>query len=215
MLRRFVLGCSLVAVVVAVLPDLSEAAPPLALKRSDYPAGATIAALPATNAQADVLLGPLHRSTFERLQRIDGVGWLQAASWKFQTGRGAATQEHRTIWGYGINVFSNARHAMAAEADRKLRTRSYRVAHLAAFLYQLGDVKQTLAVVFFTYRNVEVESYYEYYGVAPASMAKRLHHIFSRQNSHLAHETRLLVKAMQKGPTAIPTNTPTITPMPT
>ena len=187
----------------------------LALPRSDYPHGARISPRPATNAEADQLLGPAHSSTFERLHRIDGEGWLQAALWSFRTGKGMAAEQHSTIFGYGLNVFKNRHQAQGALADVKIQTRPYRVAHLHALLYTSSDVRQTLVFVFFAYRNIEVEAYYEYSGVAPTHLARTLRHIFSRQSSHLAHLARRLAHELRVQPTPSPTATSTATPSPT
>lgn len=179
-----------------------------------------MAAIPATNAQADVFLGPVHRSSFSRLHRLDGEGWLQGAVWHFKTGKGGATWHHLTKFGYAISVFRNAKLARGALKDIKLKTRRYRVAHLPALLFQSSDVKESLVFVFFVYHSIEVEAYYEYRGVAPARLAKRLRHIFSRQSSHLAHLARLLRQRRHQKVSQSP-STPTIvlpntaTPVPT
>ncbi len=211
-IRRFALAFGIIPLVVAVVPRTSSAAISLALPRSDYPHGAAIAAIPATNVEADHLLGPAHRSLFEKLHRLDGAGWLQAALWHFKTGKGGAAQRHQTIYGYGINVFKNAKSARHALADVKIKTAQYRVAHLPALIFQSSDVRVTLVFVFFAYRNIEVEAYYEYRGVAPTRLAKRLRHIFSRQASHLAHFARKLSRRLRTTPTPLPTDTPTDTP---
>src|SRR5438105_1439113 len=115
---------------VAVVPRVSSAAPSLALPRSEYPHKAKIAAFPATNSEADRLLGPVHRSSFERLHRLDALGWLQAAQWHFNTGRGRARWHHLTIFGYGINVFRTKKQAEQVLRDVKLKTRPFGVSRL-------------------------------------------------------------------------------------
>jgi len=204
---------------VAVAPGSSSAAVSLALPRSDYPRGASIAAIPATNTEADRLLGPAHRSMFDQLHRLDGAGWLQAAVWHFKTGKGGAAQVHQTIFGYGINVFKNAKAARNALADVKIKTTRYGLSNLSAWAFRSSDVRVTLVFVFFTYRSIEVEAYYEYRGVAPVRLSKRLRHTFSRQVSHLGHLARVLSSRMRQmptpSPTDTPTDTPTVTPLPT
>jgi hypothetical protein len=184
----------------------------LALPRSDYPRGAQIAAIPATNVEADRLLGPAHRSVFDKLHRVDGAGWLQAAIWYFKTGKGGAAQIHQTLFGYGINVFKNARAARIALSDVKIKTTRYGLSNLSAWAYRSSDVRVTLVFVFFAYRSIEVEAYYEYRGVAPLRLSKRLRHAFSRQVSHLGHLARVLSSRMRQTPTPAPTDTPTDTP---
>src|SRR5206468_4078721 len=94
-----------------------------------------------------------------------------------------------------------------------------KIAHLTFHLYQVSDVHQTLVFAFFAYREVEVEAYYEYKGVAPTSLAKTVRHKFSTQTSHLAHYARLLSALDHRKPTATPrpssTPVPTSTPLPT
>jgi hypothetical protein len=191
------------------------------LRAADYPHGAQIASRPATNQEADRFLHPVHRSTFEQLHRQDGLGWLQFARWEFRTGKGGATQNHVTTFGYGISVFPNHKAAQRSLQDVKLKVRPYRVAHLAARIYSSVDTHQALTFVFFDFRAVEVEAYYEYTGVAPRTVATSLRHTFSRQLSHLAHTARLLDQSLRSpAPTAtptmtlIPTATPTLTPTP-
>lgn len=217
MIRRCAAVVCVTAVALAAGPRSSSAAVQLALPRSDYPHGARIAQYPATNAEADRLLGPVHRSSFERLHREDGQGWIQAALWSFRTGRGGNVVRHATIFGYGINVFGRASQARHALVDLKVQTRTYRVAHLSALLFQTSTVHQTLVFLFFVYHTIEVETYYEYQGVAPTRLARSIRHTFSRQSSHLAHLARVLTRAIQQHPTATPTDTltPTLTPSPT
>jgi hypothetical protein len=216
-IRRIVLVAGIVSLAFAVTPRTSSAAFSLALARRDYPHGSQIAELPATNKEADVRLGPAHRSTFERLHRLDGEGWLQAAVWQFTTGRGGARRQHRTVYLYGINVFRNRAAAGRALADVKLQTRATRVAHLPALIYHVSDVRRTLVFIFFAYREVEVETYLEYTGVAPATMAKELRHHLSTQSSHLAHAARRLSALLHQKPpaTATPSSTPAATDTPT
>jgi hypothetical protein len=167
--------------------------------------------LPATNERADYLFQSVHRTSFERLHREDGLGWLQAAIWYFKTGKGGAQEKHMTIFGYGINIFHNHREAKRALADVKIKHRLYRVAHLPALLYRSSDAEHTLLFVFFAYRNIEIEAYYEYNGVAPASVSHTLRHIFSRQGSHLAHYARRYSAASREAPTPTSTSTPSPT----
>jgi hypothetical protein len=223
-IRRLVpaLGVLLLALVFA--PRVSTAAPSLALPRSDYPSGSKLAVVPATDAAADTYLAPAHRSTFERLGRLDGAGWLQFATWRFSTGRGGALVQHQTTFGYGISIYRNARAASQAVADVKLKTHRSTVAQLPVQLFRSSDSRETLVFCFFTYKAVEVEAYYEYVGVAPTSVAATLKHIFSRQRSHLAQIARALSAAVQSTATQTPTSTatpvpptatPTTTPLPT
>jgi hypothetical protein len=202
----------IIPIMVAVVPGSSSAAVSLALPRSDYPRGARIAAIPATNIEADRLLGPAHRSMFNTLHRVDGAGWLQAAIWHFKTGKGGAAQVHQTIFGYGINVFKNARAARNALADVKIKTTRYGLSNLSAWAFRSSDARVTLVFVFFAYRSIEVEAYYEYRGVAPLRLSKRLRHTFSRQVSHLGHLARVLSGRLRQTPTPSPTDTPTDTP---
>jgi len=206
---------SIIPVMFLVVPESSFAARSLALPRSDYPGNAQIVALPATNEQADRLLGPAHRSSFGRLHRVDGLGWLQAAIWQFKTGRGRETQQHQTLFGYGINVYHNAAQARRALSDVKIKAKQYRVAHLAALMYRSSDVRETLYFVFFAYKSVEVEEYLEYTGVASAKLSTSLHHVFSRQSSHLAHLARVLGASLNQAPLPTPTSSPSPTLSPT
>lgn len=212
--RSRVLRLCAVPLLLIAVPYTSSEALSLALPRSDYPHGSQIAALPATNEVADQLLGPVHRSHFGVLHRVDGDGWLQAAKWHFKTGRGAAKWDHLTIFGYAINVFRSARQAKHALQDVKIKTQPFRVAHLSALFYRSSDANETLVFHFFVYKSVEVEAYYEYKGSAPVSVAASLHHIFSRQSSHLARLAQKLSQRMGQAPPT-PTATMTATPSPT
>ena len=135
---------------------------------------------------------------------------MQAAVWHFITGRGATAWHHRTVFLYAINLFHTSRQASHAVADEKLRTHATRIAHLPALRYGVSDVHETLVFAFFSYREVEVEAYYEYRGVAPTALATAIHHTFSTQTSHLAHVARRLSALIHTAPTAthVPTNTP-------
>jgi len=195
----------------------SAAAGSLALQRSDYPYGSRIAAIPATNAAADQYLAPVHHSSFEHLHRLDGSGWLQFGTSAFRTGSGTSAQTHQTIYGYGVNVFRTQKAAGHALKDVKIPTTRVRVAHLSARRFTSTDANETLVFVFFRVRTAEVEAYYQYAGVAPASIAASLHHYFGRQLSHLAHLVRLYT-SRPPPPTATPvppTATATDTPVPT
>lgn len=165
---------------------------------------------PATNAEADARFHRVHRSTFERLRRVDGLGWLQAAVWHFELGRGSARQRHLVTYGYAINVFANGQQARKAMHDVRLRVKWFRVAHIPATRYTASDAHVSLEFVFFAYGSVEVESYYEYMGAAPVKVARMLHETYSSQDSHLAHLARLLNTSLH----ATPTVTPTVTPLP-
>lgn len=199
--------------VVGAMPRESSAATSLGLVHRDYPKGSHIVVVPATNVFADRYLQPAHRSSFEHLHRLDGVGWLQFATWHFSTGAGKVKQQHQTNFGYGINVFKNHKAAKHAVADVKLPTTISRVAHLPARRFRSTDATRTLVFVFFVYRTIEVEAYYEYTGVAPLKMAHRLRHTFSTQSSHLAHLVRKLLAAPTPTSTPMPaaTDTPTET----
>ncbi|HEX6507350.1 MAG TPA: hypothetical protein VF221_06940 [Chloroflexota bacterium] len=213
LIRRLVLAAGVMSLAVAVTPRSTSAAFTLALSHGDYPNGSRVAELPATNHEADLRLGPVHRSSFERLHRTDGEGWLQAAVWHFITGRGGTRWQHRTVFLYGINIFRSAKSATQALADVKLRTRLSRVAHLPSRLYRVSDAHQTLIFQFFVYREVEVEAYYEYKGVAPAGLAGSLRHRFGTQTSHLASLARKVSALLHRKPTAtpLPSDTPTAT----
>lgn len=203
----------LLVVGVALFPRTQSVAATLSLRHPDYPHGARIVVVPATNASADRYLAPVHRSTFERLHRLDGAGWLQFATWHFKTGVGRTAAVHQTIYGYGINLFRRRRDARRALQDVKVPTRSYRIAHLPGRLFRSSTAEQTLVFAFFLYHAVEIEAYYEYSGVAPAAIAKKLRHSFNTQLSHLAHLTRVFERQRPPSPTATPT--PTLTPVPT
>jgi hypothetical protein len=76
---------------------------------------------------------------------------------------------------------------------------------------------------FFAFREVEVEAYYEYKGVAPTNLAASIRHKFSTQTSHLASYARRLSALNHQKPTstlrltstALPTSTATPIPTPT
>lgn len=216
-IRRLTLALALVLVLAALLPLSTSAAVNLSLPKSDYPRGAQIAILPATNVEAYKLLRSAHRSTFDHLHRIDGVGWLQAAIWHFSTGRGAAKQQHQTLFGYGINVFHTGRQAQKAISDASIKRHRGKVAHLPAMIYHSSDAHVTLRYTFFAYKNIEVEAYYEYFGAAPRHISTMLRRLSNRQNSHLAHLARVLHARMNQAPTdtPVPTDTPTPTSTPT
>jgi hypothetical protein len=212
-IRRLILAAGVFTLMFAATPRSSSAAFSLALARGDYPHGSQITGLPATNHEVDIRLGPVHRSSFNHLHRIDGDGWLQAAVWHFTTGRGAAKWRHRTVFLYAINLFHNHQEAVRAVSDQKIHAHPSKVAHLPSLLYGVSDVHQTLVFAFFAYREVEVEAYYEYKGVAPTGLAKSIRHQFSTQTSHLAHFARRLSTLDHEKPT--PTPNPTRTPVPT
>lgn len=218
-IRRLILAAGVMTLAFAVTPRSSSAAFSLALARADYPSGSRIAGLPATNREVNIQFGPVHRSSFDRLRRIDGDGWLQAGIWHFTTGRGATRWQHRTVFLYAINLFHNHQEATRAVADEKLRARVSKIARLPARIYRVSDVRQTLVFASFAYREVEVEAYYEYKGVAPTRLAASLRHKFSTQTSHLAHYARQLSALDHRKPTATPRPTstppPTETPFPT
>jgi len=210
-IRRFVLALSAVSLVVIAAPLPSSAALSLALARSDYPRGARITALPATDQQTDLYFGPVHRSSFEQLHRMDGTGWIQASVWKFKTGRGGAGATHRVVFAYGINLFRTHRQARQAVHDVKIKTVHSRVARLGARRFESGDAHQTLIFLFFVYHEVEVEVYLEYRGTAPAAIDKLLRHDLSKQASHLVSLARKESHAVH----ATPTPTATAVPSPT
>ncbi len=211
--------------IAAPLP--SSAALSLGLARSDYPRGARITALPATDLQTDLYFGPVHRSSFEQLHRIDGAGWIQAAVWGFKTGRGGTRASHRVVFAYGINLFHTHRQARQAVHDVKIKTVHSRVAHLSARRFESSDAHQTLIFLFFVYNEVEVEVYLEYRGTAPAAIEGALRHDLSKQASHLVSLARKESRAVRATPTptatavpsptatATPTVTPTATALPT
>lgn len=194
----------------SIAPLDTSAAISLALSHRDYPRGFVVTALPATNAVADTYFGPVHRSSFSRLRRIDGEGWIQAGVWHFHTGRGTATKSHRTVFAYGIHVFKGMRGAQRALNDVKLRTRAYRVAHIWTRRYSVSAANGTLVFDFFRIGPIEVESYFEYTGVAPQSLRDSLRHAFSTQSSHLVALTRRYSTALRQHP-ATPTSVPTAT----
>lgn len=214
-IRPFALALSALLLLVLSPTRGTWAAHPLALPASDYPAGCAITAFPATNSVADRYLKPAHRSTFERLRRIDGLGWMQFATCSFVTGRGAASETHATLFGYGMNVFSSAKRAAHAIADVKLVTSPGRVGHLAARRFDRTTARESLHFLFFAAGPVEVEMYYEYSGTAPARTAARLAHAFARQGSHLARDARSLRDALRSAPSPTATLVPTDTPTPT
>lgn len=203
-IRRLILAAGVITLAFAVTPRTSSAAFSLALARGDYPRGSQITGLPATNHEVTVRLGPLHRSSFDRLHRVDGDGWLQAAVWHFTTGRGATRWRHRTIFLYAINVFHNGKQAQGAVADEKIGAHAARIGHLPCRWYQVSDVHGTLVVALFSYADVEVEAYYEYKGVAPAATAASIRHDFGTQTSHLAAFARRLHALNHRKPTPTP-----------
>lgn len=202
-----------------VVPRTLFAAPNLALPRSDYPNKSQVAVLPATNHVANRYFGPVHRSSFGALHRIDGAGWLQAAVWRFTTGKGGARRTHQTIFAYAINVYPSKKDARAAVSNVKIKTRPYRVSKIYSRLYQHTDGRETLDFLFFSYHSIEVESYYEYTGTAPAGIARSLHALFLKQGRHLAAMARKLHNSITSPPpppdTATPVPTDTATPPPT
>jgi hypothetical protein len=213
LIRRLILAAGVITLAFVATPRSSSAAFSLALARGDYPSGSQITGLPATNHEVNIRLGPVHRSSFDRLHRIDGDGWLQAAIWHFTTGRGATKWRHRTVFLYAMNLFHNHQEATGAVADEKIRAHATKIAHLPSLLYRVSDVHETLVFAFFAYREVEVEAYYEYKGVAPTSLAASIRHKFSTQTSHLAHFARRLSALIHQIPTSAPS--PTSTPLPT
>jgi len=209
-IRRFLLAPAALLAALSIAPLPTSAAFSLALSRHDYPSGFAVTPLPATNAVADTYFGPVHRTSFSRLGRIDGEGWIQAGLWHFRTGRGAAVRSHRTVFAYGVHVFKGARGSQRALNDLKLRTRLYRVAHLWTRRYAVSDAHGTLVFDFFRIGPVEVEAYFEYTGVAPLQLQDRLRHAFSTQSSHLVALTRRYSTALRQHPA-----TPTESPVPT
>lgn len=203
------------AVLGFAVPSRSQAAIVLALPHSEYPRGTRVAVLPATNVNADRYLRPVHRTPFMRLRRIDAAGWLQFGSWKFQTRAGGATTDHAVTFGYGINLFRRPDAAHRALADVKLKTAPSRIAHVPSRRYRAVTAQGTLVFIFFAYRTVEVEAYYEYAGVAPAAMAKRLRHVLLRQEAHLVALAKRLSRVRRPAATLVPTGSPTATPSPT
>jgi hypothetical protein len=171
--------------------------------------------LPATNAVVDRYFGPVHRSSFTALHRIDGAGWVQAAVWHFKTGKGGARRTHQTVFAYAINVYPSKKRAQAAVANVKIKTKPYRVSKIYSRIYRSSDGRETLVFLFFSYRGIEVESYYEYHGTAPARIAKSLRQAFHRQSVHLAAVARQLHRSiLRETPTEIPTAGNTETPTP-
>src|SRR5579884_3531907 len=200
-IRRFALVACLL-VVGAAIPEQSSAALSLALPRADYPHHTHIVVLPATNAEADHYFGPVHHTSFQRLHRVDGSGWIQAGLWQYTTGRGENLQIHHTVFAYGIHVFRSHAAARRALHDVRLRTLGTRVTHLYARAYVMSAAQETLVFLFFTYHDVLVESYLEYDGAAPASVSSLLMRDFHRQSSALAHLARRLHRAIhQPAPT--------------
>lgn len=200
---------------VVAAPRSLSAATNLALGKPDYPGGARIVSVPATNSAADRYLHPVHRSTFDALHRLDGAGWLQFGLWTFTTGAGPTREAHDTIFGYGINLFRTHKQAQRAFSDVKLKTWKSRAGRQSVRRYRSSDVKQTLVFVFFTYKMVEVEAYYEYKGVASAHAQKIIRRAFSRQTSHLTKLVRAISRVQPATPTPLPPNTPTATDIPT
>jgi hypothetical protein len=219
-IRRIVLVASIVSVGFAI-PRALFAAPNLALPHSDYPSKSRVAVLPATNSVTNRYFGPVHRSSFDALHRIDGAGWVQAAVWHFSTGKGGARRTHQTIFAYAINVYSSKKRAQTAVKNVKIKTTPYRVSRIYCRLYQHIDGRETLVFLFFSFRSIEVESYYEYTGTAPAKVARSLRSLFNRQASHLAGVARKLHRSIVSPPppplaTATPeaSATPTATDIP-
>jgi hypothetical protein len=198
-------------------PHAVGAAPSLALSRADYPSGAKLTALASTNAIADTYFGPAHRSSFDKLGRLDGDGWIQAALWRFKTGRGTAVKVHPTVFAYAIHVFKGETGAKRALADVKLKTHKFGVGHRPTRLYHVSNARETLTFDFFQVGPLEVESYYQYNGVAPAPVRKSLDQKYSTQRSHLMALALKYSAALKAHPTATPrpTDTPTSSPVPT
>jgi hypothetical protein len=222
-IRRFAPLLAAALVIWELAPHAAGAAPSLALSRADYPSGAKLTALAATNTIADTYFGPAHRSSFATLGRLDGDGWIQAALWQFKTGRGAAVKVHHTVFAYGVHVFKGQQGAKRALADVKLKTKRFSVGHRPTRLYHVSDVHSTLTFDFFQVGPLEVESYYQYSGVAPASTRKSLDQKYSTQRSHLMALALKYSAALKAHPTATPrptdtpapSLTPTNTPSPT
>jgi hypothetical protein len=114
------------------------------------------------------------------------------------------------VFAYGIHVFRGMRGAGRALNDVKLHTRAYHFAHIWTRRYSVSDANGTLVFDFFRIGPVEVESYFEYPGVAPQPLQERLRHTFSTQSSHLVALTRRYSTALRQHP-ATPTSTPTAT----
>jgi hypothetical protein len=215
-IRQIVFAASIVWVGLAV-PRTVLAAPNLALPHSDYPGKSQVAVLPATNHVADKYFGPVHRSSFNALHRVDGAGWVQAAVWHFTTGRGGAKRTHPTVFAYAINVYHSRKQAQNAVANVKIKTVAHRVSRIYSRLYRHSDGKETLVFLFFSLKSVEVESYYEYTGTAPTATAASLRKLFNRQASHLAAVARKLHRSIANPPppplsTVPPTPEATATP---
>jgi hypothetical protein len=218
-IRRIAIAAS-VTCVVLVAPRTLFAAPNLALPHSDYPKHSRVAVLPATNLVADRYFGPVHRSSFDALHRIDGAGWVQAAIWHFTTGEGGARRTHQTVFAYAINVYPSRKDARAAVHNVKVKTVSHRVSRIFSHLYQSSDGRETLVFLFFAFHNIEIESYYEYHGTAPTQVAKSLRALFNRQSIHLAAAARKLQASINSPPpppqpSSTPVSTATSTPEPT
>lgn len=212
-LIRYILVFALLPGLLVALPQpLSAAAPSLALPQSDYPGGAKVVVYPATNAEVARRFHLAHRSSFAQLHRLDGLGWLQAAIWHFELGRGTARQRHLVTYGYAINVFANAQQAGRAMHDLRMRVRRCRVAHIPALKYSAADAHVSLDFISFAYGSVEVEAYYEYTGTAPWWLARKLGNTFGRQGSRLAYLARMLNTSLHTTPTPVPTSTPIATP---
>jgi hypothetical protein len=206
-----------VLLALGLAPHPTSAALTLALPRADYPSGTKLTALVSTNAIADQYFGPAHRSSFSKLGRLDGDGWIQAGLWQFTTGRGGALRTHHTVFAYGIHVFKGEKGSRRALNDVKLRTRSFSVGHRPTKLYRVSDAHNTLVFNFFVVGPLEVESYYEFNGAAPADVAKKLDHSYSTQRSHLMALAMKYSSALRAHPTATPrpSATPTATASPT
>lgn len=99
----------------------------------------------------------------------------------------------------------------------KIKTTAHRVSRIYSRFYRHTDGRETLVFLFFSFKSVEVESYYEYKGTAPAATATSLRKLFSRQASHLAAVARKLHHSIANPPplplsTAVPTEAATATP---
>jgi hypothetical protein len=152
----------------------------------------------------------VHRSSFNALHRIDGAGWVQAAVWHFKTGRGGAKRTHQTVFAYAVNVYHSKAQAQHAVSNVKIKTVPYRVHRIYSRLYQHTDGKETLVFLFFSSKSVEVESYYEYKGTAPAATARSLRTLFNRQANHLATAARKLNRSIAHPPPPPATATPAL-----
>lgn len=207
----FVAVCALIA----VAPQASSAAVALALPRAEYPNGAKIVAVPATNANADRYLHPAHRSSFDALHRIDGAGWLQFGSWHFVTGVKSGRVNHSVRFGYGINLFPQVAEAWRALHDVKLKTVASHDVHISTRRYLSVTANGTLIFIFFVYAHVEVEAYYEFNGAAPRAVSHRLRHVFLRQEARLIALAKHLSRTPKPTATPVPTATETPVPSPT